>query len=207
MASTLTQTIQVDARRIGLLSDTHTMAADGSDLPAELFTAFTDVDLIVHLGHIQCTGTLDRLGQVAPVLAVQTPLDDKLFGEALAAELESGRTAGVTRIVEAGGLRIGLVHNFSAGDVEVPISEDGQVSFPDVPMDELLTARFGAPVDVVAFANTHTEIVAYRQGVLLVNPGSPNLPGGARKGGLGTVAILTVQDGAAAVEIVDLARA
>jgi predicted phosphodiesterase len=164
------------------------------------------VDLIVHLVHIQSPGTLDRLEQVAPVLAVQTALDDKLFGEAMAAEVASGRTAGMTRILEAGGLRIGLVHNFSAGEVEVPLAEDGCLAFPDVSMDDLLRARFGAPVEIVAFANTHVEMVAYRQGVLLLNPGSPNLPGGVRQGGLGTVAILTVQDGAAAVEIMDLAR-
>src|SRR5262245_54790380 len=112
MTASPAQTVRVDAQRIGFLSDTHTTAADGGDLPAQLLDAFADVDLIVHLGHIQSPGTLDRLEQVAPVLAVQTALDDKLFGEAMAAERQSGRTSGTTRILEAGGLRIGLVHNF-----------------------------------------------------------------------------------------------
>ncbi|MEX1253535.1 MAG: hypothetical protein WEE64_04265 [Dehalococcoidia bacterium] len=48
--------------------------------------------------------------------------------------------------------------------------------------------------------------MAYREGVLFVNPGSPNLPGGAREGKPGTIAVLEVDKGTAHVEIVDLAR-
>jgi len=196
---------RVDARRIGFLSDTHTQAADGSDLPAELLTAFEGVDLIVHLGHVGHPGALDRLEAIAPVLAVQTPLDDKLFGDRLADEAARGRTAGRTRVIEAGGLRIGLVHDFNTGGVEVPLVDSRHLAFPDAPMTEILISKFGMPVDVVACANTHIEMVVYRQGVLVINPGSPNLPGGRRKGGLGTAAILVVESGAAELEIIDLA--
>lgn len=69
----------------------------------------------------------------------------------------------------------------------------------------MLEEKFGGPVDVVAYANTHVDRVSSLQGVLLVNPGSPNLPAGQRKGGPGTVAVLDVADGLATVEIIDLA--
>lgn len=195
-----------DAQRIGLLSDTHFMAPDGSDVPQVLLDALGGVDLIVHLGHISTPAALDRLESVAPVLGVQTELDDQLFGDALAGEVERGRVAGYTRIIEAGGLHIGAVHDFGARGVEVPLVHDDHLQFPDAPMDEILRSKFGQPVDVVAFAATHIEMVVFRQGVLLVNPGSPNLPGGRRKGGLGTIAILEVAGGAARVQLVDLAR-
>ncbi len=200
-----TRVMRVSARRIGFLSDTHTQAADGNDLPAELLDAFQGVDLIVHLGHVGHPGALDRLETVAPVLAVQTPLDDMLFGDRLADEVARGRTAGRTRVIEAGGLRIGLVHDFNTGGVAVPLVDGQHLAFPDTPMAEILVSKFGMTVEVVACANTHVEMVVYRQGVLLVNPGSPNLPGGRRKGGLGTAAVLAVENGAAELEIIDLA--
>lgn len=46
-------------------------------------------------------------------------------------------------------------------------------------------ALFGRRVDVVAFAATHRPLLLRKDGVLFVNPGSPNLPAA----GPGTVAI------------------
>ena len=97
-----------DARRIALLSDTHFMAADGGDVPQPLLDALVGIDLIIHLGHISSSGALDRLETVAPTLAVQTELDDKLMGEGLAGELDRGRTRGYTRVLEAGAVRNGI---------------------------------------------------------------------------------------------------
>jgi putative phosphoesterase len=199
--------LRTDAQRIALISDTHFMAEDGSDVPQVLLDTLAGVELILHLGHISSAAGLNRLESVAPVIAVQTELDDKLMGEHLAAEVSGGRTAGYTRILEAGGLRIGLVHDFSARGVEVPLFEENErqrLAFPAASTAEILTSKFGTPVDIVAFAATHQPMVLHRQGVLLVNPGSPNLPSGRRKGGLGTIAILTVRDGVAEVEIVEL---
>lgn len=205
MTSMATPVDVVSARRIGFLSDTHFMAPDGSDVPEALLQALVGVDLIVHLGHVSNSAALDRLESVAPVLAVRTELDDKLFGEQLDTEIERGRMSARMRIIEAGGVRIGAVHDFSARGVAVPLVDGMRLEFPETSMEEIVRSKFGAPLDVVAFAATHIDMVLHRQGVLLVNPGSPNLPGGARKGGLGTVVILDVRDGVAGVELVDLA--
>jgi putative phosphoesterase len=202
--------VKTDARRIALISDTHFMAGDGSDVPQPLLDALSGVDLILHLGHISSAGALDRLEMIAPVLAVQTELDDKLMGDRLSTEIESGRTRGHTRVLDAGGLRIGLVHDFSAHGIEAPLVEENGVrrlSLPDVPVAELLSSRFGSPVDVVACAATHDPFVLHRAGVLFVNPGSPNLPDGRRKGGPGAFAVLTIDRGAVEVEIIDLTTA
>jgi uncharacterized protein len=198
--------VSTDARRIALLSDTHFMAGDGGDVPQSLLDALAGSDLIVHLGHVSSPGALDRIETVAPVLAVQTELDDKLMGERLAGETDSGRTRGYTRVIEANGTRIGLVHDFSAHGVEAPLIEvDGarRLAFPDVPMAEILSSRFGSPVQVVACAATHDPFVLFREGVLFVNPGSPNLPDGRQKGGLGALALLTLDHGTVAVEVID----
>lgn len=199
--------VRTDARRIALLSDTHFMAEDGGDVPQPLLDALAGADLIVHLGHISSPGALDRFETVAPVLAVQTELDDKLMGERLAAETDSGRTRGYTRMIEAEGVRIGLVHDFSDHGVTAPLIEANgtrQLSFPDVPMDDILSSRFGSPVQVVACAATHDAFVLVRHGVLFVNPGSPNLPAGRRKGGPGAFALLTIDQGTVAVEVIDV---
>ncbi|MGH2583594.1 MAG: metallophosphoesterase family protein [Dehalococcoidia bacterium] len=199
--------LRSDAQRIALISDTHFMAEDGSDVPQPLLDALAGVELILHLGHVSSAAGLNRLESVAPVIAVQTDLDNKLMGEHLAAEVSGGRTAGYTRILEAGGLRVGLVHDFSVRGVEVPLVEENdaqRLAFPDASMAEILTSKFGAPVDIVAFAATHQPMVLHRQGVLLVNPGSPNLPSGRRKGGARTLAVLNLRDGVAEVEIIEL---
>jgi predicted phosphodiesterase len=137
------------------------------------------------------------------VLAVTTTLDDRSIGGLPADEAE--RISGYRRVIEAGGVRIGVEFDLSGSgfgtkEDDPPLALNGR-RLPDV-----LTEKFGAPVDVVAYANQHIDYVWHSQGVLMFNPGSPNLPGGARKGGLGTVAVLSVQDGLARLEIVDLER-
>jgi len=60
------------------------------------------------------------------------------------------------------------------------------IELPPGPLDPLLEALFGRRVDVVAFAATHRPLLLRKDGVLFVNPGSPNLPAA----GPGTVAII-----------------
>jgi putative phosphoesterase len=198
-------TRQVSARRIGLISDTHFTAPDGSDVPDRVVEALRGVDLILHLGHISNPRALDRFDAVAPVLAVDTALDDRLFAEPIADEVARGRVAHRTDRIEAGGLRIGMVHDLGAGEPSIPPAAGGGLDFPDGQLDAVLQAIFGGPVDIVAYAATHVPRVLYRQGVLFVNPGSPNLPDDRPKGSAGTLAILDVNAGTATVEIVDLA--
>ncbi len=165
------------AARIGLIADTHGRQDDGSDLPDQVLQAFAGVDLIVHCGDIGNLGVLNRLETVAPVLAVPGEIDLGLV---------DARVGKSPRVVEAGGVRLGIVFDFAQlGTVE---------EFPD------------RPVDVIACAASHRDMIASQKGVLLVNPGSPTLPAAPKEGELGTVAVLELRDGIATVEIVRLRR-
>jgi predicted phosphodiesterase len=170
-----------------------------------VFDAFQDrgVELIVHIGHYGHPGLLNRLDALAPTIALSTSLDEKAVS-ALQGK-EAARVSGMRRVLEAGGLRIGLEFDFSGNGFKTnpddpPIRLDGRR------LSEVLIEKFGAHVDVVAYANQHVDHVCYAEGVLMFNPGSPNLPGGDRKGGLGTVAVLRIDGGIAELEIVDLER-
>lgn len=202
--STASHVPQISAQRIGLVSDTHFTAPDAIDVPDRLIEALRGVDLIIHLGHISNPQSLDRLEAAAPVLAVSTDLDDHLFGDAIAAEVARGRIAHRTNVISAGGVRIGMVHDLSGSEPVIGLVDGGGLAFPDGPLEPVLRAKFGGPVDVVAYASTHVSRVLYRQGVLFVNPGSPNLPDGRPAGSAGTLLILDVAGGTVAVEQVDL---
>lgn len=203
----------VSARRIGLIGDDHSSRDDGGDLPAEVLAAFDGVDLILHLGHmgfreVLARGALDRLGTVAPVLAVRDYSTDSA-GEAFVTPGDGRRVAGLTRVVAAGGLRIGAVHNPARPPGrEIATPPGGLPELAGVPVAEVLVEKFGGPVDVVAYASSHRAAAILADGVLFVNPGSPTYPKGpgrvAGKRALGTVGILDVADGVAAFEVIEL---
>ena len=185
--------------RIGLISDTHA-AGSGWDLPARVLEALAGCELTLHCGDLECIGVLDCLEQVAPVLAVRGYEDPREPGQ---------RLADVSRIVEVAGVRIGMVHDIQWPPPAVATTPDGTgLVYPDTGLRRLLTRKFGGEVDVVAFGDTHEELVEWREGVLFVNPGSPTYPGRRhRRGALGTIGILEITGGVIDARIVDLAAA
>lgn len=202
----------VTARRVGFLSDDHNAHDDGRDLPAATLRALDGVDLIVHLGHMGVRevlgyGVLDRLSQVAPVLAVRAYINGS-DGAAFLTPADRDRVAGVTRVIEANGCRIGAIHNLGTGPGPAIVSPPG--GLPELAghdLDEVLPAKFGGPVDVVAYAGSHRAAAVLAQGRLFVNPGSPTYPKGpGRVPGEtpGTVGVLDVADGVASYEILEL---
>jgi putative phosphoesterase len=200
--------IRMPARRIGLISDDHSTRDDGKDLPDEVLAAFDGVDLIVHLGHMGVRGVLDLLESVAPVLAVRDYSRDS-DGNTFVSPADGERVAGLTRVVDAKGMRIGAVHNLARPPgPEIVTRPGGLPELGGVPVAEVLVEKFGGPVDVVAYAGSHRAAAVLAQGVLFVNPGSPTYPKGpgrvARDPALGTVGILDVADGVATFEVVEL---
>lgn len=204
---------RTSARRIGFLSDDHNAQEDGADFPSEALEAFAGVDLIVHLGHMGVReqlsrGVLDRLAKVAPVLAVRD-YSTKKDGTRFVTPADGERVSGLARVIEAGGLRIGAIHNLSLPPgPEIPAPPAGLPELTGVKAKDSLRAKFGGPVDVVAYASTHRAAAVLADGVLLVNPGSPTYPKGpgytAGQRQLGTIGILDVADGVAAFEVIDL---
>jgi putative phosphoesterase len=166
MSSMPVPTNRVDARRIGLVADTHSRAADGSDLPDAVLAALRGVDLVIHLGDMGAVGSLDRFASVAPVFATKG-------GHAVGSD---ARVAEVARVIEAGRFTVGALFELPRVAPEFQVKQDGTLVFPEGPIAPALERAFGRRVDVVAFAATHAPFVGERDGVLFVNPGSPNLP-------------------------------
>ena len=173
--------------KIGLISDTHS-AGSGWDLPSPVLRALEGCDLLLHCGDLECLGVLDCLEQVAPVLAVRGYEDPREPGE---------RLADTKRVVMAAGVQIGMVHDIQWPAPPIPTSPDGtDLILPERGLGDLLTRKFGAPVDVVAFGDTHEELIRWHDGVLFINPGSPTYPGRRHPtGSLGTVAVMQVSEG------------
>jgi putative phosphoesterase len=181
--------------KIGLISDTH-LAGSGRGLPGAVLEALAGVDLILHCGDLECLGVLDHLESVAPVLAVRGYEDPTEPGD---------RLAHTTRVVEAEGVRIGMVHDIQWPSPRITPSADARaLHFPAGSARDILARKFQGPVDVVVFGDTHQELICYYDGVLLINPGSPTYPALRRPGCLGTLGLLEVQRGVVTVRLVDL---
>ena len=185
--------------KIGVISDTH-CAGSGNDLPDRVFGALRGVDLILHCGDLECLGVLDYLESVAPVLAVRGYEDPREPGD---------RLADTTRVVQAEDLKIGMVHDIQWPTPRVDTSGDGTLlEFPQGDARELMRRKFGYPVDVVVFGDTHEELVCVCDGVLIVNPGSPTYPGRRHtRGSMGTIGLLEVDGRTASVRLIDLENA
>jgi uncharacterized protein len=182
--------------KIGLISDTHT-AGSGRDLPQAVLDSLKGVDLILHCGDLECLGVLDYLEIVAPVLAVRGYEDP----------IEPGnRLADATRVVQIESVSIGMVHDIQWPTPGITTSPDGTaLCFPGGAVKDNLTRKFGQPVDIVVFGDTHEELICYYGGVLFINPGSPTYPGRRhRPGALGTIGLLEVAKGVVAVQLIDL---
>ena len=154
--------------RIGLLSDTHIPDGTIRDPWPEVAEAFQGVDLILHGGDIVHPRCLDWLERIAPVLAALGNND---------AGLETDPRVKPTQILEIEGWRLGLIHDLEP--------EDRPVSY-------LMEHFFREPVDIMVSGHTHWERLELRDGVLMINSGSPNLPH-LFSTRLGTVGLLDIQ--------------
>ena len=182
--------------RIGLISDTHS-AGSGRDLPGEVLKAFSGVSLILHCGDLECLGVLDYLETVAPVLAVRGYEDPREPGN---------RLADATRVVHAGGLAIGMIHDIQWPGPRIATTGDGTgLVLPEGRAEDTLSRKFGEPVDIVLFGDTHEEVVCRWDRTLIINPGSPTYPGKRhRRGALGTVGLLEIEAGESIARIINL---
>jgi uncharacterized protein len=133
--------------RAVVLADTHVRAGAGPRrLPAGVYDALGDADLILHAGDVLTDDLLDELRAFAPVHAV---LGNNDYG--LAGLLPD------TRVVDLDGIRVAMVHDSGA--------RAGRAArlhrrFPDA--------------DVVVFGHSHMPLNERGiDGQLLFNPGSP----------------------------------
>ena len=166
--------------RIGLISDTHLPSLMHSldQLGPQVGETFESVDLILHAGDVHSIRVLDWLEQFAPVVIARGNHDT--FEDARIEQRQ---------LLELEGWRMGMVHD---------LRPEGR------PMAELLARDFGGvEPDILISGDTHVDRLEFRDGHLLINSGSPNLPH-HKETRLGTVGLLELAPGRVRAEIVAL---
>lgn len=150
---------------IGVMSDTH-MRNAGPQLDYLLDDLLGHAEMILHAGDIVSHKVLERL-QERDVLAVCGNMDDYEVMDILPQ----------TRIVQAAGLRIGLIHGWG--------SKEG--------LAERVLTRFKRDTpDLVVYGHSHVPFWGKVNEVPMFNPGSANQN---RNMGTGTVGIIEIVDG------------
>lgn len=133
--------------KIGVLSDTH-IPNRARGLPPQIFTAFKDVDMILHAGDLVQEEVLLDLLALAPVEAVAGNMDPFHLKKRLGEE----------KLLHIEGLRIGLTHGHG---------DRGRT------MERAYQAFADQAPHCIVFGHSHQPYNQIYQGVLLFNPGSP----------------------------------
>jgi uncharacterized protein len=173
---------------IGVLADTH--IPDRTDeLPDEIFTCFQGVDMILHAGDVSQQAVLDRLGVLAPVVAVRGNRDWRL-------PFLPKRT-----IVSAGPWRIGVIHG--TRPLRQQIADrlrylGGDNRFRDQ-RRHVRQAFAEDNVHCIVFGHTHQVCRETVDGVLLFNPGGVLVPPGSRSSSVG---LLDISDSAITARVI-----
>ena len=158
---------------IGLISDTH-IPDRAKILPTNVIEAFDDVELILHAGDLTSPKVLEELEKIAPVMAVQGNMDRA-----------NGIDLPKAKIIEAEGLKIGVIH--------------GEV-YPRADSAQLLYLAKELNVDILVSGHSHQPKIEQKEGILLLNPGSPIVPRLADR----TVMLLEINNREVDVEIVKI---
>jgi uncharacterized protein len=119
---------------VGIISDTHGL------MRPEAITALHGSDLIIHAGDVGRPEVIDQLKAIAPTHAVRGNVDTQSWA----------RTLPETKVVEAGGLRLFVLHVRA----------------------ELVVDPVIAGYAAVIFGHSHTPSIETRSGVVWLNPGS-----------------------------------
>jgi uncharacterized protein len=136
----------VTATRVVVTGDTHLGPRRRGPLPAALLAACAGADRILHTGDVMTAELLDELAALAPLDGVTGNCD----GWEIAARLPAEQT------LEIAGVTIALIHDAGREDVRRPV----------------LRAHFPG-ARVVCFGHSHMPLCHDRDGLLLLNPGSP----------------------------------
>jgi putative phosphoesterase len=159
---------------VAAISDTH-LPRGARRLPEACLGRLREADLILHGGDLSTISFLEELAAVGPpVEAVYGNADEPAVRERLPKE----------RIVEAGGVRIGVVH----------------IPGPAAGREARLVQRFPG-CDAVLFGHTHLPVAERHAGVWILNPGSPTE---RRRGPFHSMLLLELEAGEIRPELIRL---
>ena len=136
--------------RVILIGDTH-LPRFGRALPPPLEAALRDADRILHAGDLTAPFVLDLLEAFAPTEAIAGNNDPPELHDRL----------DLARVVRIEGVRIGLTHGHAGPGRTTP--ERAWRAFADA----------DPAVDAIAFGHSHQPMIDRRDGIWLLNPGSP----------------------------------
>ena len=138
------------AARLVIIGDTH-LPRFGQELPAPLVAALADADRILHVGDHTAPFVLDLLKAFASTDAVAGNNDPPELVPRL----------GTTRVVTVERVRIGMTHGHLGPGRTTP--------------DRAFRAFAASDVrpDAIAFGHSHQPMIERRDGIWLLNPGSP----------------------------------
>jgi putative phosphoesterase len=161
--------------RIAVISDTH-MPRGSRALPARAVAELRAADAILHGGDFMRAEVLELLQRLGPpVHGIHGNVDDEALRRMLPA----------ARVVELGGVRIGMIHDAGA--------RQGRLA--------RMRFRF-KDADAVVFGHSHLPLhEADADGFQIFNPGSPTE---RRSAPTHTMGIATVQDGRVHFELIAL---
>ncbi|MFL5839120.1 MAG: metallophosphoesterase family protein [Thermoleophilaceae bacterium] len=159
---------------VAVISDTH-LPRGNRRIPDACVASMRASDLILHAGDFTYPAILEELQSLGPPLAaVHGNVDTE----------EVARLLPEVREVQAGGARIGLVHD--AG--------------PAAGRLERMRALF-PKADAVVFGHSHIPLHEEREGFQIFNPGSPTE---RRRSPRHTMGLAEIEDGRLRFRIVDL---
>ena len=166
--------------RVAVISDTHlpSLIRTPDELGPHLGEFLATVDLILHSGDVVRPLVLDWCEQYAPVVVARGNND----------AFEDARMLPV-QFLDLEGWRVGMLHDLRP---------------EDQPVDVMRARKFGGrELDLIIAGDTHVERLEYRDGVVILNSGSPTLPH-HRATRLGTVGLLEIERDRLHAEIITL---
>jgi putative phosphoesterase len=131
--------------KLAIIADTH-LPRGSRRLPDECIRRLASADLILHAGDFSSMEVLRDLEALAPVAGVLGNNDEPALAEVLPEQ----------RVVEADGVRIGMLHDGGR--------RDGR--------EQRLGTRF-AGCDAVVSGHSHVPEISRYGGMWILNPGSP----------------------------------
>ena len=132
--------------RIAIVSDTH-LPRGTRVIPAECVERMRAADLVIHAGDFSVAAVLEDLRALGPPVAA-------VHGNIDSADLR--RTLPERQVVEAAGVRIGLVHDAGPSSGRL---QRMRMAFPDC--------------EAVVFGHSHIPLHEELDGFQIFNPGSP----------------------------------
>ncbi|MEM3823583.1 MAG: metallophosphoesterase family protein [Candidatus Bathyarchaeia archaeon] len=140
---------RASAKIIGLISDTH-VPARAREIPRKVFEIFEKVDYIIHAGDLVDLTVIDKLEQIAPVLAVYGNMD----GPEIRGKLPKINS------VKVFNWKIGVMHDpgtlFGISKMREIVKQNG--------------------FNVLVYGHTHSSSIKWEGELLFINPGSPTNP-------------------------------